>query len=127
MSNRLVLALAVAVIAAAGAVTALLVFGGDDGGEDERFAVGRVVDPEECSRLADDEARTCYARAFSGVVGAHRDPRPVVESIAEMAWSRGGYLLANCHGVMHTVGREYAQDVQPPQVEMTGPYESSTQ
>ena len=37
------------------------------------------------------------------------DPRPVVDTIADMAWSQGGFLLENCHGVMHTVGRRYAR------------------
>ena len=36
------------------------------------------------------------------------DPGPVVERIAAEARSRGGSLLANCHGIMHTVGRTYA-------------------
>ena len=106
MRSRVVLALAVAVVAAAGAVTALLVLRPDDG---ESVPVARVVNPEQCARLSDDEARACYARAFGAMVRSERDPRQIVETIAEMAWSQGGYLLANCHGVMHTVGRRYAQ------------------
>jgi hypothetical protein len=108
LTNRIVLALAVAFIAAAGVVTAVLVFQPDDG-EGETAAVARVVNPEQCERLSGDEARACYARAFGAMVRAERDPRPVVETIADLAWSQGGYLLANCHGVMHTVGREYAR------------------
>jgi hypothetical protein len=108
LSKRIVLALAVATIAAAGAVTAVLAFRPDDG-NGEGAAAARVVDPAECRRLVSDEARGCYARAFSAMVREERDPRPVVETIADMAWSQGGYLLANCHGVMHTVGRRYAQ------------------
>jgi hypothetical protein len=107
LSNRIVLALAVAFIAAAGAVTAVLVFQTDDD-ESETAAVARVVSPEQCDRLSGDEARACYAGAFTAMVRTERDPRPVVETIADMAWSQGGYLLANCHGVMHTVGRRYA-------------------
>jgi hypothetical protein len=106
LTSRVVLALAVAVIAAAGAATALLVLRPDDG---KGVPVARVVNPEECERLSDDEARACYARAFSAMVRSERDPRAVVETIADMAWSQGGYLLANCHGVMHTVGRRYAE------------------
>ena len=108
MSNRLVLALAVAFIAAAGAVTALLVLQPDDG-QGETAAVARVVNPEQCERRSGDRARACYALAFGAMVRAERDPLPVVETIADLAWSQGGYLLANCHGVMHTVGREYAR------------------
>jgi hypothetical protein len=33
-----------------------------------------------------------------------------VEAIADVAWSEGGFLLSNCHGAMHTVGRTYARD-----------------
>jgi hypothetical protein len=107
LRSRVVLALAVALVAAVGAVTALLVLRPDDGRGGA--PVARVVDPAECGRLSDDEARACYARAFGAMVRSERDPRPIVETIADMAWSQGGYLLANCHGVMHTVGRRYAE------------------
>jgi hypothetical protein len=106
--RRFVLALAVAVVATAGAVTALAVLGGDEG-DGDRARVARVVDPSECRRLADDPARACYARAFGRMVRADAEPGPVVEAIADMAWSQGGFLLENCHGVMHTVGRSYAR------------------
>jgi hypothetical protein len=108
MRQRLVLALGVAVLAAAGAATALLALDPDEGAG---VPAARVVDPQECRRLADDAARDCYARAFIAMVGAKRDPGPVVKTIADMAWSQGGFLLSNCHGVMHTVGRTYARRV----------------
>lgn len=107
MRRRLVLALAVAVVATAGTAAALLLLGGD---EDESVRVARVVDPSECRRLSDDSARACYARAFRGMVRADEEPGPVVEAIADIAWSQGGFLLENCHGVMHTVGRSYARE-----------------
>jgi hypothetical protein len=108
VKRRFVLALAVAVVATAGAVTALVVLGGDEGdGDGARMA--RVVDPSQCRRLADDSARACYARAFGAMVRADAEPGPVVEAIADMAWSQGGFLLENCHGVMHTVGRSFAR------------------
>jgi hypothetical protein len=105
--RRTVLALAVAIIATAGTAAALLVLGGD---ESEGVRVARVVNPEQCERLSDDEARACYARAFRAMVGDGEDPGPVVETIADMAWSQGGFLLENCHGVMHSVGRNYARE-----------------
>jgi hypothetical protein len=105
--RRTVLALAVAIVATAGTAVALLVFQPDDG---EGVRAARVVDPEQCHRLTDDEARACYARAFRAMVKADEDPGPVVETIADMAWSQGGFLLENCHGVMHSVGRHYARD-----------------
>lgn len=106
MSRRFVLALAVAMVATAGAVTALVI---SDPEEGRGVHVARVVDPAQCRRLADDEARACYASAFQGMVDADSDPGPVVEAIADMARSQGGFLLENCHGVMHTVGRSYAR------------------
>ena len=107
MRRRSVLALAVALVAAAGTVAALLVLRGDDG---QATRPVRVVHPEECRRLSDDEARACYARAFRAMVEADEDPGPVVETITDMAWSQGGFLLENCHGVMHSVGRNYARE-----------------
>jgi hypothetical protein len=107
VGRRPVLALAVATIAAAGTATALLAFQPDEGGG---IRAARVVDPERCHRLSDDQARACYARAFRAMVPAGEDPGPAVERIADMAWSQGGFLLENCHGVMHTVGRHYARD-----------------
>jgi hypothetical protein len=107
LTGRVVLALAVALVAAVGVATTLLVLRPDEGRGGA--PVARVVDPEECGRLSDDKARACYARAFGAMVQTEGDPRPVVETIADMAWSQGGYLLANCHGVMHTVGRRYAE------------------
>jgi hypothetical protein len=100
------LALAVALVAAAGAMTALLVLRTDEG---VSVPVARVVDPGRCDRLAEDEARACYARAFDAMLIADNDPGPVVETITHMARSQGGFLLENCHGVMHTVGRHYAR------------------
>jgi hypothetical protein len=109
MRRRSVLALAVAIIATAGTAAALLVFEPDEG-NGVRASAARVVDPAECRRLSDDEARACYARAFRAMVKSGEDPGPVVETIADMAWSQGGFLLENCHGVMHSVGRHYARE-----------------
>jgi hypothetical protein len=105
--RRVVLALAAATVAAAGTATALLALQPDEG---MGVRAARVVDPEQCRRLADDEARSCYARAFRAMVTVGEDPGPVVDTIADMAWSQGGFLLENCHGVMHAVGRHYARD-----------------
>jgi hypothetical protein len=108
VKRRFVLALAVAVVASAGAATALLVLDPDEG---RGLPAARVVDPQECRRLADDAARDCYVRAFSAMVGTRADPGEVVRTITDMAWGQGGFLLSNCHGVMHTVGRTYARRV----------------
>jgi hypothetical protein len=67
-------------------------------------------DPAECRLLDAGRARACYMRAFTARVTGREDPRPAVTEIAAAAWSEGGFLLANCHGVMHTVGRTYARE-----------------
>jgi hypothetical protein len=62
-----------------------------------------------CAALGADAARPCYATALEELVGPAADPRAVVERIADAAWAApGAFLLPNCHGLMHTVGREYA-------------------
>ena len=52
--------------------------------------------------------RACYAAALKALVEPGSDPRAVVQRIADRAWAKHGALLGNCHGLMHTVGREYA-------------------
>jgi hypothetical protein len=49
----------------------------------------------------------CYARALGEIVDGARDPSAAVDGIVSAAYAQQGYLLANCHGLMHTVGREY--------------------
>jgi hypothetical protein len=44
------------------------------------------------------------------MVESGEDPRPAVEAITRAARRQGGFLLSNCHVVMHTVGRTYARD-----------------
>ena len=48
--------------------------------------------------------------ALPTVVEGRDDPRPGVQAIADLAWDEGGFLLTNCHVVMHTVKRTYARD-----------------
>jgi hypothetical protein len=65
------------------------------------------ADPDRCVNLASDEARECYTVEFSKLVTDEEDPRDTVQAIADSAWEQGGFLLTNCHGVMHTVARNY--------------------
>ena len=109
MNRRVLLALGVAV---AGAV-ALAVVGlsSGDGGQREPEPPPGAVDLRPCRAvIAADRARDCIARQFSAVVAGRRDPRPAVERIAAAARRQGGFVLTNCHVVMHTVGRTYAED-----------------
>jgi len=70
----------------------------------------RTVSVERCEGLDDDARRTCLTEEFLALVDGRQDPRPAVERIAATAWTEGGFLLGNCHVVMHTVGRTYARD-----------------
>ena len=103
-----ILVLAGSAVVAAGLVAAILLIGAR--GDDEPQSVV-AADTAQCRGLPDGPARTCYARAFTAALIGRDDPRPTIEAIADSAWREGGFLLSNCHGVMHTVGRTYARDV----------------
>ena len=92
-----------AVTAAAGAL-----FLGDD--KPERPPALRTINLEPCRDIDDDAARACLVRKFQAVVAGRDDPRSAVQAISDLARSEGGFLLENCHVVMHTVGRTYARD-----------------
>ena len=109
MSRRSLVALVAAASAALvlAGVAAVLLLGGDDDREPppELDSAGL----ETCSRLGGDDARACLVRRFQRFVSARDDPRPAVQTIADLSWREGGFLLENCHVVMHTVGRTYAR------------------
>jgi len=67
-------------------------------------------DLSACAGLVQDAGRTCYTREIRVVVDAAGSrPLPAVQRVAEAAYAeRSGFLLANCHGIMHTIGREWA-------------------
>jgi hypothetical protein len=90
---------------AVGAAIVVFVFAGDD-----KAPSSGATDPKQCLALATGPARACYTRAFTTMVEGRDDPRPAVETIADSAWNDGGFLLTNCHGIMHTVGRTYARE-----------------
>ena len=70
----------------------------------------RALGLERCHALEGEEARSCFAARFQTLVEGREDPRPGVRAISDLAWDEGGFLLANCHVVMHTVGRTYARE-----------------
>ncbi|HTE64141.1 MAG TPA: hypothetical protein VK631_27540 [Solirubrobacteraceae bacterium] len=109
MTRRLILALAVA-IAGMGTVgvAVAVVSGGEEGARTS--AAPRAPDLAECRRLGGDLARACYTREYLAMVHGREDPRPAVAAIAKDAWKEGPSLVANCHGIMHTVGRTYASE-----------------
>jgi hypothetical protein len=70
----------------------------------------RALDLEGCRALGEAETTDCITREFVAMVRDQEDPKPAVERISDAAWEEGGYLLSECHGIMHTVGRTYARD-----------------
>jgi hypothetical protein len=114
VSRRSLVALVAAISAAlvlAGVAVALL--SGDDDREPPPELSPAAL--ETCERLGDDAARACLARRFARLVSGRDDPLPAVQAIADQSWRSGGFLLENCHVVMHTVGRRFAReaDVSP--------------
>jgi len=112
--RRLLLVLAVAALAAlAVAASVVLLAGEDDDGSDAAppAETGAAEDAagglERCAALADDSARSCYAEELKALVDEAAEPGAALEEIAAAAYtSEDGFLLANCHGLMHTAGRE---------------------
>ena len=103
------LALPVLVAVGAIAVAATLLLREGDGPAGGREAP-LAAQLDRCGAAFDDESkRSCFAAALKRLVAPASDPRDVVQRISTVAWAeRGGFLLPNCHGLMHTVGREYA-------------------
>jgi hypothetical protein len=115
--RRLLVLVAVAVLAALAVAAGVVLLGGDDDDSRSDAAPAAETGPardgtrglERCSALADDSARACYAEVLELLVDEAREPAAALEEIAVAAYtSEGGFLLSNCHGLMHTVGREYA-------------------
>jgi hypothetical protein len=97
-------------LVAVGAVAAVLVLRG--GEEDASSAPSDVAALADCgSAGSEDEARACYIEGLATEVDAADDPAAAVAAIAEEVRASGdGSLISNCHGYMHTVGREYATE-----------------
>jgi hypothetical protein len=100
-------------VAAAGALAvggAAVLAGNKEASRAPEAAAFGALELGPCRALGDDAARACYTEAFSAVVRGRDDPRPGVAAIADAAWKEGPRLVADCHGIMHTVGRTYARD-----------------
>jgi hypothetical protein len=108
VNARLALAVGVAAVGVLAVGVALAV--ALRGEEREPAPELRALDVEHCRAFADDDARSCYSREFLAMVDGLEDPRPAVARITQAARGEGGFLLENCHVVMHTVGRTYARD-----------------
>jgi hypothetical protein len=99
---RLLVVAVVGALAAGSAAAVWMFARGDSGSAPE------TTDASQCAGLEATRARACYMRAFTDMVEGRDDPKPTVDTIAASAWEQGGFLLSNCHGIMHTVGRTYA-------------------
>jgi hypothetical protein len=108
VNRRVIFALAAATtgLVAVGAAAVLVLPAG--GGEPTPSP--RTVDLRRCQLVLETEARDCYTREFLTFVERGDDPRSAVAAITKAARREGGFILANCHVLMHTVGRTYAHD-----------------
>ena len=67
--------------------------------------------PAECRRLGADAARDVLrARVHRDGARPRATRAPAVAAITGSPGGERGFLLADCHGIMHTVGRTYARD-----------------
>jgi hypothetical protein len=107
VNRRVLLALAVAATGFVAVAAAVVVL---PAGGDEEGRTPRAVDLGRCQLGLAAQARDCYTREFLALVEGGDDPRPAVAAITKAARREGGFILANCHVVMHTVGRTYAHD-----------------
>ena len=95
--------------AAALVLLVVLLSGGDS---QSPPAAGGGGDPSRCRGLSGDDGRECLAREFTAMVRGRDDPRGPIEEISALAYSQRGFLLAQCHAIMHTVGRTYGRELQ---------------
>ena len=103
MSGRLLVGLVLA-------LAAVSVLFGACGGDSEP-APTTAAGIERCAELEEDAeaARACYREELAALVSAAETPQDGAARADALAREQGGFLLANCHGIMHTVGREYAR------------------
>ena len=62
----------------------------------------------ECSELKDPKRRSCYIRGLLAIVEKSGDPAREVPQLDHKVRASGGFLAANCHILMHAVGRKWA-------------------
>jgi hypothetical protein len=87
-------------------------FGGDTGtfGYGKDVAFGRAV--RYCDAFRDaGPLRACLTRQLTKLVVSSRDSADELPRIDADVARQGGFLAANCHLIMHAVGRQYAASV----------------
>jgi hypothetical protein len=96
--------LTLAAVTLAGVVAGLVLLARDDAAPEAGRSAGGL---ERCSNLLADRAQTCYTREYQRLVEAAERPDDALRRISRAAYAAGGSRLADCHGLMHTVGRRY--------------------
>jgi hypothetical protein len=74
------------------------------------FPIGKkgTVLPE-CAALADAKKNSCYIRGLLAMVEKAGNPATELPRIDKQVRTSGGFLAANCHILMHEVGRTWAR------------------
>src|SRR5215207_426823 len=99
ISRAKVALLAAGVLAALSLVLALALHRAGDG--EKSILAGCPL------RAPGAELRSCYAQVLLSMMEERRIPQDALATIGRIADEDGGYLGANCHVIMHTVGRKY--------------------
>ena len=60
------------------------------------------------SALKDPKRRNCFIRELLAIVEKSGDPAREVPNLDHTVRASGGYIAANCHILMHAVGRKWA-------------------
>lgn len=108
------LAVLLAVLAAAVTVPSALAGGGPGGGQ---FGYGKYVHEARavlaCAAYGNEEARyrSCLQDHFLQLIERTHDPADELPRIDAFVHTQVGWLPANCHVLMHDVGRRYAKAV----------------
>jgi hypothetical protein len=103
--RRLALAALAAVTLAAFVAAGILLLR-DDAAPGARPQSGGL---ERCANVLADRAQACYTREYQRLVDAAERPDDALGPISRAAYATGGAMLADCHGLMHTVGRRYVR------------------
>ena len=105
-----------------GGVAAIALGGSSTGGsgdsEAQTLRPSATLAPEAtgdlnaCAGKVQDEGRNCYTREIAVIIDKAKDPLQALAGVTSAAYAdKSGFLLANCHGMMHTVAREYALQI----------------
>src|SRR5919204_498211 len=102
-------------LAALALATSAALGSGGPGDDNTAFGYGKNVHFARtlgfCNIYHGNALRTCLTNRLVGLVVASHDSAHELPRIDEYVAKAGGFLQANCHGLMHGVGRRYAAAV----------------